>query len=71
MFCSSICHLLAVIERDYLLSWILAGMGQVEALRESLVFKGGTGTFRLQNRPEMQARRSSFSMGRHAMVTSP
>jgi predicted nucleotidyltransferase component of viral defense system len=31
-----------VIERDYLLSWILVGLGQVEALRESLVFKGGT-----------------------------
>ena len=31
-----------VLERDYLLSWILAGTGQVEALRESLVFKGGT-----------------------------
>jgi Nucleotidyl transferase AbiEii toxin, Type IV TA system len=31
-----------VLERDYLLSWILAGIGQVEALRETLIFKGGT-----------------------------
>jgi predicted nucleotidyltransferase component of viral defense system len=32
-----------VLERDYLLSWILAGISQVDALGESLVFKGGTG----------------------------
>ncbi|MXY87660.1 MAG: nucleotidyl transferase AbiEii/AbiGii toxin family protein [Dehalococcoidia bacterium] len=31
-----------VLERDYLLSWILAGMGQVPVLRDTLVFKGGT-----------------------------
>lgn len=31
-----------VLERDYLLSWILAGIGQVPALKDSLVFKGGT-----------------------------
>ena len=31
-----------VLERDYVLSWILAGIGQVAALRETLVFKGGT-----------------------------
>ena len=31
-----------VLERDYLLSWILAGIGQTEALKETLVFKGGT-----------------------------
>src|SRR5215467_5831901 len=31
-----------VVERDYLLSWLLAGIGQVEILRETLVFKGGT-----------------------------
>ena len=31
-----------VLERDYLLSWILAGIDQVDALRKSLVFKGGT-----------------------------
>lgn len=31
-----------VIERDYLLSWILAGIAHVDALRASLVFKGGT-----------------------------
>jgi predicted nucleotidyltransferase component of viral defense system len=31
-----------VLERDYLLSWILAGIAQVEPLREHLVFKGGT-----------------------------
>jgi predicted nucleotidyltransferase component of viral defense system len=31
-----------VLERDYVLSWILAGVGQVERLRDTLVFKGGT-----------------------------
>lgn len=31
-----------LLERDYLLSWILAGITQVEALQNSLVFKGGT-----------------------------
>jgi len=31
-----------VLERDYLLSWILAGIAQTEALKETLVFKGGT-----------------------------
>jgi len=31
-----------VLERDYLLSWVLAGMTQVETLRDTLVFKGGT-----------------------------
>lgn len=31
-----------ILERDYLLSWILAGVGQVDVLRETLVFKGGT-----------------------------
>ena len=31
-----------VLERDYLLSWVLAGINGVEALRDSLVFKGGT-----------------------------
>jgi len=31
-----------VLERDYLLSWILAGIGQVDTLRGTLVFKGGT-----------------------------
>jgi len=31
-----------VLERDYLLSWVLAGISQVEALRDTLVFKGGT-----------------------------
>ena len=30
-----------VIEQDYLLSWILAGVSQVLALGDSLVFKGG------------------------------
>jgi predicted nucleotidyltransferase component of viral defense system len=30
------------LERDYLLSWVLAGIGQVDSLRETLVFKGGT-----------------------------
>ncbi len=27
-----------VLERDYLLSWVLAGIGQVAPLRETLVF---------------------------------
>ncbi len=31
-----------VLERDYLLSWILAGVDQVPVLRDTLVFKGGT-----------------------------
>ncbi len=31
-----------ILERDYLLTWILAGIGQVEELRESMIFKGGT-----------------------------
>lgn len=31
-----------VIERDYLLSWILAGITQVPVLLDTLVFKGGT-----------------------------
>lgn len=31
-----------VLERDYLLSWVLAGIAQVESLHDTLVFKGGT-----------------------------
>lgn len=31
-----------IIERDYLLSWILAGIGQTAPLRDTLIFKGGT-----------------------------
>jgi len=31
-----------VLERDYLLSWVLASIGKVEVLRDTLVFKGGT-----------------------------
>ena len=31
-----------VLERDYLLSWILAGVSQVPVLGDTLVFKGGT-----------------------------
>jgi len=31
-----------ILERDYLLSWILAGITHVESLRDTLVFKGGT-----------------------------
>ncbi len=31
-----------VLERDYLLSWVLAGVEQVDSLRDALVFKGGT-----------------------------
>src|SRR5262245_40203010 len=30
------------LERDYLLSWILAGINEVQLLRETLIFKGGT-----------------------------
>ncbi len=30
------------LERDYLQSWVLAGLTQVPALRDTLVFKGGT-----------------------------
>lgn len=31
-----------VLERDYLLSWILAGIARVDTLQEWLIFKGGT-----------------------------
>lgn len=31
-----------VLERDYLLSWVLAGITRVDALRDAVVFKGGT-----------------------------
>jgi len=31
-----------VLERDYLLSWVLAGIAQTDSLRDALVFKGGT-----------------------------
>ena len=31
-----------VLEGDYFLSWVLAGIAQVESLRDTLVFKGGT-----------------------------
>ena len=31
-----------VLERDYLLSWMLAGISQMPALRDTLAFKGGT-----------------------------
>lgn len=31
-----------ILERDYLLSWILAGIAQVNILRNGLIFKGGT-----------------------------
>ena len=31
-----------VLERDYLLSWILAGIAQSDSLRDTLIFKGGT-----------------------------
>ena len=31
-----------VVERDYLLSWVLAGISAVPELRDTLVFKGGT-----------------------------
>lgn len=31
-----------VLERDYVLSWLLVGVTRVDALRDRLVFKGGT-----------------------------
>jgi predicted nucleotidyltransferase component of viral defense system len=31
-----------ILERDYILSWVLAGIGQVTSLRDTLVLKGGT-----------------------------
>ena len=31
-----------VLERDYLLSWLLAGILKVDGLKDSLIFKGGT-----------------------------
>ncbi len=31
-----------VLERDYLLSWVLAGISRVPVLKDTLVFKGGT-----------------------------
>jgi predicted nucleotidyltransferase component of viral defense system len=31
-----------VLERDYVLSWVLAGVTQVDALRDTVAFKGGT-----------------------------
>jgi predicted nucleotidyltransferase component of viral defense system len=30
------------LEQDFVLSWVLAGISQIETLRESLIFKGGT-----------------------------
>ena len=31
-----------ILDRDYLLSWVLAGIGQISVLRDTLVCKGGT-----------------------------
>ena len=31
-----------VLERDYLLSWVLAGISHTQVLQDTLVFKGGT-----------------------------
>ena len=31
-----------VLERDYLLSWLLAGIEEVDVLRDTIAFKGGT-----------------------------
>jgi len=31
-----------ILERDYVISWLLAGVSDAEALRDTLVFKGGT-----------------------------
>ena len=38
-----------ILERDYLLSWVLAGIGQVPVLRDTLVCKGGTGAQEVRN----------------------
>jgi predicted nucleotidyltransferase component of viral defense system len=35
-------HPWEILERDYFLSWVLAGISQVDSLRETLVFKGGS-----------------------------
>ncbi len=58
-----------VLERDYLLSWILAGIAQTKALKETLVFKGGTalkkcyfGDYRFSEDLDFSAV-GSFSMG--------
>jgi len=47
-----------VLERDYLLSWILAGISRIDILRSTLIFKGGTaikkcyfGDYRFFRRP--------------------
>lgn len=31
-----------ILEKDYILSWVLAGISRVDALRDALIFKGGT-----------------------------
>ena len=31
-----------ILERDYILSWILAGISRIESLHDTLIFKGGT-----------------------------
>ena len=31
-----------VLERDYILSWVLAGISRIDSLRDTLIFKGGT-----------------------------
>jgi predicted nucleotidyltransferase component of viral defense system len=31
-----------ILEKDYILSWVLAGISRVDALRDTLIFKGGT-----------------------------
>ncbi len=31
-----------ILEKDYILSWILAGISRVDTLRDTLIFKGGT-----------------------------
>lgn len=33
---------LSVLETDYVLSWVLAGVGSIQELRNNLIFKGGT-----------------------------
>ena len=31
-----------ILEQDYILSWVLAGLSSIKELQEALVFKGGT-----------------------------
>ena len=54
------------VERDYTISWVLAGIHQIPDLRDTLVFKGGTalrkcyfGDYRFSEDLDFSARRDS------------